>query len=320
MRVVFMGYQTWGHRVLDALLRSRHEVPLVITHPASEHAYETIWNDSVLELAREHRIPVLERRYANDAAVVAQLEQLEPDIVVSSDWRTWVAPEVYRLARYGAINVHDALLPRYGGFAPLNWALVNGESEVGVTVHFMNEEFDLGDIVVQQAVPVAPRDTVTDLFHKTVQLFPPLTLHALDLIEAGQQTWTRQDPAQATFFHKRSVEDSRIDWSWPAVDLANLVRAQVDPYPNAFTFADDQRVEVLAASVTERTYGGTPGRVFCPDGTAVIVVCGPAARRGAEQGLRIETVRTADGVVVSGRQLLRTGSYLRSHATPALVG
>lgn len=211
MRIVFLGYQTWGHRVLAALLASRHDVPLVITHPSSDHPYKTIWNDSVAELAAAHGIEVLERRTVNDDPTVRLLRALAPDLLVPSDWRTWVAPAAYRCARFGAFNTHDALLPRYGGFAPLNWALVNGETEVGVTVHFMDEEFDLGDIVVQRAVPVDPGDTVTDLFGKTLPLFAPLTLEAIDLIEAGGQTWTPQDRATATFFHKRSTEDSRID-------------------------------------------------------------------------------------------------------------
>ncbi|MFF9150043.1 methionyl-tRNA formyltransferase [Streptomyces sp. NPDC014861] len=313
MRVVFMGYQTWGHRVLEALLESEHEVPLVITHPASNHAYETIWNDSVVALAERHGIPVLTRKYANDEEVAERLRELAPDLLVSSDWRSWVAPEIYALATYGAINIHDALLPRYGGFAPLNWALVNGEPEVGVTVHFMDENFDLGDIVVQKRVAVEDKDTVTDLFHKTIDLFAPAVLESLELIGSGRTDWTPQDPAQATFFHKRSVEDSRIDWTWPAQDLANLVRAQVDPYPNAFAYYKGERVRVLSASVSPMRLGGTVGRVFRPVGEGVAIVCGPGARRGSEYGLVVERVRTDDGVEHRGVDFFRTmGGYLTS--------
>lgn len=313
MRVVFMGYQTWGHRVLAALLTSGHEVPLVITHPSSNHLYETIWNDSVVDLATEHGIPVLERKYANDEGVAAQLREIQPDLLVSSDWRTWVAPEIYALARYGAINVHDALLPRYGGFAPLNWAMVNGEPQVGVTVHFMNEEFDLGDIVVQKTVDVGEEDTVTDLFHKTLGLFAPAVLESLDLIGSGRTEWTKQDPAQATFFHKRSIEDSRIDWTWPARDIANLVRAQVDPYPNAFAYFKGERVRILSAAVSPHRYGGTVGRVFRPEGEGVTVVCGPHARGGQEYGLVVRRLRTDDGSEYSGADFFKKmGGYLTS--------
>jgi methionyl-tRNA formyltransferase len=257
---------------------------------------------------------VLERKRANDNETVVRLRQLAPDLLVSSDWRTWIAPSTYECARHGAINVHDALLPRYGGFAPLNWALVNGEREVGVTVHFMNEEFDLGDIVVQRAVPVEATDTVVDLFHKTVPLFAPLTLEAIDLIESGGREWTKQDRDAATFFHKRSVEDSRIDWNRSARDIANLVRAQVDPYPNAFAYYGRQHLRILAASVSGRRYGGTPGRIFCRDGKSVVVTCGPAARTGQEPGLVVEQVRTADHRdLPAGEFFTAMGGYLTSY-------
>ncbi|SEH01217.1 methionyl-tRNA formyltransferase [Nonomuraea solani] len=311
MRLIFMGYQTWGHRVLEALLTSEHEVPLVITHPASDHAYESIWDDSVADLAAKHDIPVLERRYANDEEVAELLRELSPGLLVSSDWRTWVAPHIYGLAKHGAINIHDALLPRYGGFAPLNWALINGEREVGVTVHFMNESFDLGDIVLQRRVPVGDDDTVTDLFHKTIELFAPMTLEAIDLIHSGRTDWVKQDPAQATFFHKRSAEDSRISWTSPARDIANLVRAQADPYPNAFAYYNGERIRVLSASVSRLRLGGTPGRVFRPDGKGVAIVCGPGARGGTEYGVILERIRTDDGREHRATDFFRTmGGYV----------
>jgi methionyl-tRNA formyltransferase len=320
MRLVFLGYQTWGYKVLEALLSSEHEVLLVITHPSSRHPYEKIWTDSVCQLAQIHNVPLLERRYANDDEVRKFIQNLSPDLLVASDWRTWVAPHIYSLSTFGAINVHDALLPRYGGFAPLNWALVNGETEVGVTVHFMNDEFDLGDIVLQLRVQVQDKDTVTDLFHKTVALFAPAALHAIELIASGRTDWTKQDRTQATFFHKRSIEDSRIDWSWAARDIANLVRAQADPYPNAFAYYKGVRIRVIAASVSPTRLGGTVGRVVRPEGAGVAVVCGPNARSGAEQALLLERVRTDAGSDLQGRDYFRyMGGYLTSHRRSSIA-
>jgi methionyl-tRNA formyltransferase len=210
--------------------------------------------------------------------------------------------------------VHDALLPRYGGFAPLNWALVNGEREVGVTAHFMNEEFDMGDIVVQRRVPVDDDDTATDLFHKTIVLFAPITLEALALIGSGRTDWIKQDPAQATFFHKRSPEDSRIDWTVPATRIANLVRAQADPYPNAFAYFGGERVRVLEASVSPSCLGGTPGRVFRREEGGVAIVCGPHSQAGTEQAIVLRRLRTDDGREHTGADFFRQmGGYLTSH-------
>lgn len=321
MRVVFLGYQTWGHVVLKALLESRHSIGLVITHPDSEHVYETIWNDSVKELADRHDVPVIVRQYANDEEVRRVVGEFEPDILVSSDWRTWLSPLTYELAKHGAINIHDAALPRYGGFAPLNWALINGEEEVGVTVHFMNEHFDLGDIVLQERLPVTADETVTELFHKTVGLFPSMTLRALDLIEYGPRDWIPQDPSQATFFHKRSVEDSRIDWAWSATDIVNLVRAQTDPYPNAFTFYEGRRLQILKASVSSRRYGGTQGRLFRREDEGVAVVCGPHARRGVEPGVIIKRVRDETGAEHAAGQFFQSmGGYLTMADYGAMTG
>lgn len=294
MRVVMFGYQTWGHRTLQALLDSEHDVVLVVTHPKSEHAYEKIWSDSVADLAEENGVPVVIRNRPDDE-LFERLKEADPDIIVANNWRTWIPPRIFDLPRHGTLNVHDSLLPKYAGFSPLIWALINGEPEVGVTAHMMNDELDAGDIVRQEAVAVGPTDTATDLFHKTVDLIAPVTIGALDLIASGQTEFTQQDRSRASFFHKRSIEDSRIDWTWPAEDLERLVRAQSEPYPSAFTFHKGRRLEVLAAVVSEGRYGGTPGRIFYREGEGVVIVAGADARTGRNHGLAITRVRTEDG-------------------------
>ncbi|MFD8575703.1 methionyl-tRNA formyltransferase [Streptomyces virginiae] len=310
MRVVMFGYQTWGHRTLQALLDSEHDVVLVVTHPKSEHVYEKIWSDSVADLAEEHGVPVLLRNRPDDE-LFTRLKEADPDIIVANNWRTWLPPRVFNLPRHGTLNVHDSLLPKYAGFSPLIWALINGESEVGVTAHMMNDELDAGDIVRQEAVPVGPKDTATDLFHRTVDLIAPVTVGALDLIAAGQREFVRQDRSRASFFHKRSVEDSRIDWTWSAEELDRLVRAQSEPYPSAFTFHRGRRIEVLAAFVSQGRYGGTPGRVFYREGDGVVIVAGADARTGRNHGLAITRVRTEDGRELPAAEYFTTmGGYL----------
>ncbi|MEO3749144.1 methionyl-tRNA formyltransferase [Streptomyces sp. B6B3] len=318
MRVALFGYQTWGHRTLRALLDAGHEVTLAVTHPPSAHAYERIWNDSVADLAREHGVPVLLRNRPDDPELRATLRDADPEIIVANNWRTWLPPEIFDLPPHGTLNVHDSLLPAYAGFSPLIWALINGEPEVGVTAHLMNAELDAGDIVLQRAVPVGPTDTATDLFHRTVDLIAPLVTESLELIAAGKTGWTPQDRSRASFFHKRSLEDSRIDWTWPAEDLERLVRAQSDPYPNAFTHYRGQRIRVLEAAVSRAHYGGTPGRVFIPEGDGVVIVAGPEARRGRGPGLVLRRLRTDDGREWAATEFFRSmGGYLTRHPDPA---
>ncbi|MER7695707.1 MULTISPECIES: methionyl-tRNA formyltransferase [unclassified Streptomyces] len=310
MRVVMFGYQTWGHRTLQALLDSEHDVVAVVTHPRSEHAYEKIWSDSVADLAEKHGVPVIVRNRPDDE-LFELLREASPDLIVANNWRTWIPPRIYNLPRHGTLNIHDSLLPAYAGFSPLIWALINGEPEVGVTAHMMDEELDAGDIVVQRAVAVGPTDTATDLFHRTVDLITPVTVEALGMIASGQTEFTPQDRSRASFFHKRAEEDILIDWNWPAEDLERLVRAQSAPYPAAFTFHRGQRVEVVSAVVSQGRYGGTPGRVFYREGDGVVIVAGADARTGRNHGLAITRVRTADGRELPATEYFTSmGGYL----------
>ena len=311
MRVVAFGYMTWGRRTIEAILAAGHEVPLIVTHPDSDNAYEKIFNESVAELAADHSIPVLVRNRADDAEVVAAITAADADIMVVSNWRTWLPPAVFGIPRLGTLNVHDALLPAYAGFAPLNWALINDEPEVGVTAHMMNAEFDAGDIVLQRTTPITDDDTIIDLFDRTLAMFGPITVDALELIASGRTDWQPQDRRAASYFHRRSDEDNRIDWTWPARDIFNLVRAQLDPYPNAYCFHGDRRLRILAASVTETPFGGTPGRIFIRQDQGVVIVAGADARRGRNPGLRIDRVRTDDGREYTGVEYFtRMGGYL----------
>ena len=314
MRVIMFGYQTWGHRTLQALLDSEHEVVLVVTHPKSDHAYEKIWDDSVADLAEKHGVPVLLRNRPDDDELMAQLAAADADVIVATNWRTWIPPQIFNLPRLGTLNVHDSLLPAYAGFSPLIWALINDEKEVGVTAHIMDETLDAGDIVLQRSVPVGPRDTTADLFRSTLELFGPITVDGLALLASGRTDWVKQDRSRASFFHKRADEDCRIDWTWPAADLDRLVRAQCDPYPSAYTYHRGKRLDVLAAEVSQANYGGTPGRIFYREGDGVAIVAGADARHGRNPGLLITRVRTEDGAELAAQEYFTTmGGYLTSN-------
>ncbi|BFU45164.1 methionyl-tRNA formyltransferase [Krasilnikovia sp. MM14-A1004] len=313
MRVVMFGYQTWGHRTLQALLDSEHEVVGVVTHPVGEGAYERIWSDSVAELAEAHGVPVTVRERPDDDELYQQLVALAPDVIVATNWRTWIPPRIFTLPRLGTLNVHDSLLPAYAGFAPLIWALINNEPEVGVTAHMMDATLDAGPIVLQRSVDVGPRDTTADLFRKTLALFGPITVDGLAEIASGRTDFTPQDRSRASFFHKRSEEDIRIDWTWSAEELDRLVRAQCAPYPQAFCYHRGRRIEIVSAEVSAHVYGGTPGRIFYREGDGVAIVAGADARRGRNRGLLLTRVRTEDGEELSAvKYFTSMGGYLTS--------
>jgi methionyl-tRNA formyltransferase len=297
VRLVFLGYQAWGTRALQGLLDSGHEIVLVVTHPASDDAYESLWDESVRALAERHGIPVLERATVNDPETARLLARHEPELFVMSNWRRWLSPDVYRLAPHGAINAHDALLPAYGGFAPINWAVAAGERETGVTVHVVDEGLDTGAIVVQERVPIGFDDTATDVYHRTLPLFPELVAKAVGQLESGTATPVAQDRSAASFFPKRSRRDIAIDWQRTPTEIYNLVRAQSDPYPSAFTLHDGTELEILSARLSTGRDRGTPGQIVNRDDGGVVVRCGGA------QALVVQRVRPAGG------EALAAGDY-----------
>ena len=168
MRVVMLGYQTWGHRTLAALLKSRHEVCMVITHPASDHEYESIWADSVEDLARSEGIEVfLAKRPTPE--LIERVAALAPDVMVANNWRTRLPEELFTIPTHGTLNLHDSLLPKFTGFSPVIWSLISGASQTGVTAHMMDAELDTGDVLVQRAVDITPTSTGTSLVHATLE-------------------------------------------------------------------------------------------------------------------------------------------------------
>lgn len=295
MRVAMFGYQTWGHRTLQALLKSRHEVVLVVTHPTSDHAYESIWADSVEDLARSEGIEVvLAKRPTSE--LIDRVAAVAPEVMVANNWRTRLPEELFGVPTHGTLNLHDSLLPKFTGFSPVIWSLISGASHTGLTAHLMDGELDTGDILVQRSVEIAPESTGTSLVLATLDLIPEVLNEALDQLEFGTAKPKAQDLSQRTFFHKRSDRDSMVDWSWPAADIDRLIRALSDPYPNAYTYFRGQRLRLISAHVSLCHYGGTPGRVFIEEDGGMVIVAGADAYLGRSPGLVLDVVRTDDGV------------------------
>lgn len=310
MRVVMFGYQTWGHRTLQALLKSRHDVDLVVTHPSSEHAYESIWADSVEDLARSEGIEVyLAKR--PDAQLIDRVRAVAPDVMVANNWRTKLPRELFGVPRLGTVNLHDSLLPKFTGFSPVIWSLISGATHTGLTAHLMDDELDTGAVLVQRAVEITPSSTGTSLVYDTLDLVPEVLEAALDGLEQQTLEPVPQNLADRTFFHKRSEQDSLIDWQWPAADIERLVRALSDPYPNAYTYFRGERLRVISSHVSRCIYGGTPGRVFIEEDGGMVVVAGADAHRGQSHGLVLDVVRTDDGVNHAALDFFgRGGGYL----------
>jgi UDP-4-amino-4-deoxy-L-arabinose formyltransferase/UDP-glucuronic acid dehydrogenase (UDP-4-keto-hexauronic acid decarboxylating) len=243
---------------MEALLKMGAPIAALFTHRDDSH--EEIWWRSCAELAAHHGVPV--RTDESVEAMAATIGALKPSIIYSFSYRHLIPESVLELASQGAFNLHPSLLPAYRGRAPVNWVLVNGERETGVTLHHMVARADAGDIVGQRAVAIDDGDNALTLYHKLVPLGVELIDELHPKIVAGTAPRRKMDIAKGSYFGRRRPDDGRIDWRWPARRIFNLVRAVTHPYPGAFCFVSGHKLLVWKAKIgAEIGSCGEPGKV-----------------------------------------------------------
>ncbi len=286
--IVLFGYSDVGYVCLDLLLAKGHDVRLVVTH--EDDPGEAKWFRSVAQRARSAGIETLTAEIKDGPAIERRIAAIEPDLILSCYYRRMIPSCILGLAKRGAVNMHGSLLPRYRGRAPVNWAVLNGETQVGVTLHHMVKRADAGDIVDAEAVPVGPDETAYEAMTKVVEAARIVLARQIDGLLAGTAPRTVQDESKATYFGGRKPEDGRIDWNWPAARIVNLVRAVAEPFPGAFSDGGGRRLFVWRARAVDGT--GTPGTVLSA-GPRPVVAAGEGAvelqRWSFDDGPRIET-------------------------------
>jgi len=242
-RAVVFAYHDVGCRCLEVLLDKGVEVPLVVTH--TDNPNETIWFGSVAALSRKHAIPVVTPDDPNTPDFIAKVKALRPDFLFSFYYRSMLAPALLATSPRGAFNMHGSLLPKYRGRVPVNWAIIQGETETGATLHEMVEKPDAGRIVGQEAVPIGPDDLAVDVFRKVTGAAGRVLARSLPGLVDGTAVLKPQDLSKGGYFGGRRPEDGRIDWKQPARRIHDLVRAVAPPYPGAFTDFEGKRLRVL---------------------------------------------------------------------------
>ena len=278
-RWVFFGYHTFGARALAGLLARGETVAAVVTH--DDRPEEGDWFESVADVARTHDVPVLTPSSPNDPATVARLAALDADVFLSVWYRRLLGEALLALPRVAAVNLHGSLLPAYRGRAPLNWVLVNGETRTGVTLHHMTTGADAGDIVAQEPIDILLDDTATTLYDRMVKAGVDLLVRSYPAVLAGTAPRTPQDHARATLVGRRRPEDGRVQWTWPAMRIANMIRAVTHPYPGAFSGDGSSRLS-LWEGVVDRTVtlGGIPGTIAeVQPGRGILVATGEGTLR-----------------------------------------
>lgn len=245
MRAVVFAYHNVGARALRTLLAGGMQVDLVLTHP--DDPGETIWFESVAAVAAEHGIPVALVDLSVPPELQARVAAIHPDYLFSFYFRRMLPPALLATARIAALNMHGSLLPKYRGRVPVNWAVLHGERETGATLHVMEAKPDAGDIVAQQAVPILPDDTAKDVFDKVTVAAEIALWSVLPQLMRGQLPRRPNPLAQGSYFGGRKPEDGRLDWTRPAAELYNLIRAVAPPYPGAFFESGGRRLVVARA-------------------------------------------------------------------------
>jgi len=276
-RIVFFGNHTVGVRTLRVLVHSGH-VAGVVAHPDDPEdgvRYESVWSE-----ARRLGLRVI-RAPGRSAEVAEFVAEGSPDLIWITDYRYLLPAPVLGLARQGAVNLHPSLLPKYRGRAPINWAILHGETRLGLTAHFVDEGMDTGDIIAQRAYALDQSEDVGTALDRLYPLYEEITAEVLAAFRGGCVPRRPQDHAAATAFPRRRPEDGRIDWNRPAREVWNLIRAVAPPYPGAFAEWGGGRLLVHRAGGI-RSFGAgeprAPGALIASSaaGETLVVACADA--------------------------------------------
>ena len=289
MKSVVFAYHNMGLAGLRALRRAGYGIACIFSH--DDDPDENCWFGSVKEWAIDQGIPVYCPTNVNQPEWVARIAALQPEMIFSFYYRHMLTDAILQLPARGAYNLHGSLLPAYRGRCPVNWVLIRGETETGVTLHHMVRKADAGDIVGQKAIPIEITDSAVILYQKLCDAAGELLDELLPLMREGRAPRISQDIDSGSYFGGRRPEDGRIDWRWPAERIYNLIRAVTEPYPGAFCTLPDGVPLIIWWAVPEEGRRAdavdSPGTVRIED-TGVVVSTG----RGRLRLLNLETGKT----------------------------
>ena len=265
MRIVFMGTPSFAVASLEALLKSNDSVVGVVTQPDRPKGRgQTLTPSPVKLLAQQQQIPLLQPLKMKDPEFLRTLAGWKPDLIAVAAFGRILTPTILSLPSRGCINVHGSLLPKYRGAGPIQWAIINGETETGITTMLMDEGMDTGAMLLQEAIPITPDDTADTLSPRLAELGGRLLVETIARLKAGTLAPRPQDASQATFAPLLKKEDGVIDWALPATALANRIRG-LSPWPGAYTtVAGGDRWAIWRARAL-------PGPVTQPPGTIIAV-------------------------------------------------
>lgn len=261
-RILFFGYSEVGFACLELLLERGDNVIGLITH--EDHPDEKIWFKTPAMSAQEKGIPVFTPDSVNTPEWREKIAAMKPDLILSVYYRHMIGTLILAMPPLGAFNLHGSLLPKYRGRAPINWAVLHGESRIGMTLHRMVKDPDAGAVVDQEGCEISLQDSAEQAFRKVLPCARVVLARQIDALLAGNAVETAQDESAATYFGGRKPEDGRIDWTRSSLEIFNLIRAVTDPYPGAFIDHGAARLMVWWAEPAAASTGA-PGTVLALD-------------------------------------------------------
>lgn len=275
MKILFMGTPQFAVPSLKALIDAGHELCGVFSQPdkpVGRHQ-DKLQPTPVKELALAHDIPVFQPVKLRDGTALAQIQALAPELIVVAAYGRFLPDDILACPKFGCINVHSSLLPKYRGAAPINWAVLNGETVTGVTIQQMAHDMDAGDILAQESTPIGPEEDAGQLYTRLSELGAALLVRTVADIAAGTASRTPQDHTKATLAPMLSRELSPVDWTKSAREIHNQVRGLM-PWPMATAELDGVRCKLWSVRVCEETTGKSPGSVVQADKKGLKVACG----------------------------------------------
>lgn len=279
MKIIFMGTPDFAVDALEAIIQAGHEITCVVTQPDKPKGRgKELQFPPVKTCALAHRLPVFQPVKIKTPEAVETLKTYEADIFVVAAFGQILSQDILDMPRYGCVNIHASLLPKYRGAAPIQWAVINGEQESGVTIMQMNAGLDTGDMLCRTVVPIAPKETGESLHDKLSQAGAKLIVEALAQIEQGSLQPQAQNEAESTYAGMLRKSLGRIDWTQSAVTIERLIRG-LYPWPSAYTSFRGKTLKIWEADVdTDNCFReAAPGSVIRVDRDTIVVQTGEGA-------------------------------------------
>ena len=300
MRIVFLGTPDFGVPSLNALIDAGYEVAGVFTQPDKPKGRGNKMQKSPVKICAEgYGIPVYQPKKIRVDGV-EDLRALAPDLCVTAAFGQILSQEVLDIPKIGTVNVHSSLLPKYRGSAPINWAVMEGETVTGVTTMMTDKGLDTGDILLKKEVPILPGETAEELTVRLAPIGAELLIETIRSIEAGDCPRTKQDEAEASYFPMLKKEMGDIDWTLPAEKIVNLVRG-LTPWPGtSFIWGEDETVKVWKAEIAENP-GLEPGKIIAADAKQGLIIA------AGENAVRVLEMQAPGG------KRMNPKDYLRGH-------